>query len=213
MLRLALPFWRGMALATLLGALTIGSSVSLMATSAWLISKAALQPSVADLGVAIVGVRFFGIARGVFRYLERLVAHDTTFRLLAHLRVEFYKAMEPLAPARLIAQRSGDLLSRVIDDMESLQDLYLRAVAPPLVALLVGAALTLFLVAVRSAGRAGGAGVHAGGGYRRAAAGVVGQRALRAGARRGPRGVERGAGRQHSGHGGNAGLRAGAGAA
>src|SRR5689334_20324488 len=90
-LRLALPFWRGMLLATLLGTLTIVSSVSLMATSAWLISKAALQPSIADLGVAVVSVRFFGIARGIFRYLERLVSHETTFRLLAHLRVEFYK--------------------------------------------------------------------------------------------------------------------------
>ena len=144
-LRLALPFWRGMALATLLGVLTIGSSVSLMATSAWLISKAALQPSIADLGVAVVSVRFFGIARGVFRYLERLVSHETTFRLLAHLRVAFYKAIEPLAPARLVSMRSGDLLSRVIGDIESLQNLYLRAVAPPLVALVIALLLTLFL--------------------------------------------------------------------
>ncbi|MEO8612041.1 MAG: thiol reductant ABC exporter subunit CydC [Chloroflexota bacterium] len=144
-LRLALPFWRGMALATLLGVLTIVSSVSLMATSAWLISKAALEPSIADLGVAVVSVRFFGIARGVFRYLERLVSHETTFRLLAHLRVEFYKAIEPLAPARLVSLRSGDLLSRVINDIESLQDLYLRAIAPPITALLIAILLTLFL--------------------------------------------------------------------
>ncbi|MBZ0283850.1 MAG: thiol reductant ABC exporter subunit CydC [Anaerolineae bacterium] len=144
-LRLALPFWRGMTLATLLGALAIASSVSLMATSAWLISKAALQPSIAELSVAVVGVRFFGIARGVFRYLERLVSHETTFRLLAHLRVEFYKAIEPLAPARLISLRSGDLLSRVIDDIENLQNLYLRAVAPPLIAIVLAALLTLFL--------------------------------------------------------------------
>ncbi|MCB9451134.1 MAG: thiol reductant ABC exporter subunit CydC [Anaerolineaceae bacterium] len=144
-LRLALPFWRGMALATLLGVLTIASSVSLMATSAWLISKAALQPSIAELSVAVVGVRFFGIARGVFRYLERLVSHETTFRLLAHLRVEFYKAIEPLAPARLVSARSGDLLSRVIDDIESLQNLYLRAVAPPLTAVILALLLTLFL--------------------------------------------------------------------
>lgn len=144
-LRLTLPFWRGMVLAALLGALTIASSVSLMATSAWLISKAALQPSIAELSIAVVGVRFFGIARGVFRYAERLVAHETTFRLLAHLRVEFYKALEPLAPARLISLRSGDLLSRAIDDIESLQNLYLRAVAPPLVAVVIAIGLTLFL--------------------------------------------------------------------
>ncbi len=144
-LRLALPFWRGMALATLLGVLTIASSVSLMATSAWLISRAAQQPSIAELSVAVVGVRFFGIARGVFRYLERLVSHETTFRLLAHLRVAFYRAIEPLAPARLVSLRSGDLLSRVIDDIESLQNLYLRAVAPPLTALVVALLLTVFL--------------------------------------------------------------------
>lgn len=145
-LRLALPFWRGMALAALLGALTIASSVSLMATSAWLISKAALQPSIAELSVAVVGVRFFGIARGVFRYLERLVSHETTFRLLARLRVTFYQGIEPLAPARLVSARSGDLLSRVMDDIEHLQNLYLRAVAPPLVAVLSGMLLTAFLV-------------------------------------------------------------------
>ncbi|MCA9905211.1 MAG: thiol reductant ABC exporter subunit CydC [Anaerolineae bacterium] len=144
-LRLTLPFWRGMLLATLLGALTIASSVSLMSTSAWLISQAALQPSIAELSVAVVGVRFFGIARGVFRYAERLVAHETTFRLLAHLRVAFYTALEPLAPARLVSLRSGDLLSRAIDDIESLQNLYLRAVAPPLVALVIAIGLTLFL--------------------------------------------------------------------
>src|SRR5215470_15819528 len=127
---LVLPVWRGMALAALLGVLTIASSVGLMMTSAWLISKSALQPSIAELGVAVVSVRFFGIARGVFRYLERLVSHDTTFRLLARLRVRFYQAIEPLAPARLADFRSGDLLSRVVNDIESLQNVYLRAIAP-----------------------------------------------------------------------------------
>lgn len=145
LLRLSLPFWRGILLSTALGVLTITSSVSLMATSAWLISKAALQPSIAELGVAVVGVRFFGIARGVFRYLERLVSHETTFRLLAHLRVEFYRAIEPLAPARLFSLRTGDLFSRVVDDVESLQNLYLRVVAPPLVAVVIGLLFALFL--------------------------------------------------------------------
>jgi len=144
-LRLALPFWHSMALATLLGALTIIASVSLMANSAWLISKAALQPSIAELSIAVVGVRFFGIARGVFRYLERLVSHDTTFRLLARLRVAFYESLEPLAPARLASLRSGDLLSRAIDDIESLQNLYLRAIAPPLVAILAALFTTALL--------------------------------------------------------------------
>lgn len=144
-LNLIRPFWRAMLLATLLGVLTIASSMSLMATSAWLISKAALQPSIAELGVAVVGVRFFGIARGVFRYLERVVAHETTFRLLAHLRVEFYKAVEPVAPAGLTSVHSGDLLNRVISDIENLQNLYLRAVAPPVAAVLIALLLTVFL--------------------------------------------------------------------
>jgi thiol reductant ABC exporter CydC subunit len=145
LLSLLLPFWRGILLAVILGALTILSSISLMALSAWLISAASLHPSIADLGVAVVGVRFFGIARAVFRYLERLVSHETTFRLLAELRVNFYRRIEPLAPARLMSQRSGDLLSRAVTDIESLQFVLLRGAAPPLVALVSLLALTAFL--------------------------------------------------------------------
>ena len=145
LLRLAAPFaWR-MALAALLGFATIGSSIGLMSTSGYLIAKAALRPSIADLQLAIVGVRFFGIARGGFRYLERLVSHDVTFRLLARLRVWFYSALEPLAPARLMQYRSGDLLARIVADIETLENLYLRVLAPPVVALLV-ALLVAFLM-------------------------------------------------------------------
>ncbi len=79
-------------------------------------------------------VRFFGIARGVFRYAERLASHNVTFRLLARLRVWFYRALEPLAPARLMQYRSGDLLSRIVADVETLENFYVRVVAPPLVA-------------------------------------------------------------------------------
>jgi ATP-binding cassette subfamily C protein CydC len=126
-----------MALAALLGFATIGSGLGLMTTSAYIIAKAALRPSIADLQVAIVGVRFFGIARGLFRYLERYVSHHLTFRLLARLRVWFYEALEPLAPARLMQYRSGDLLARTVADVETLQDFYLRVIAPPVVAVLV----------------------------------------------------------------------------
>lgn len=146
LLLLALPFWRGMLLAVVLGALTIASSIGLMMTSAWLISKAGLQPSIADLSVAPPMVRFFGIARGVFRYVERLVSHEVTFRLLARVRVHFYSAIEPLAPARLSRYRSGDLLGRVVADVESLENLYIRVLSPPLVALLIGALVTLIVL-------------------------------------------------------------------
>lgn len=116
-----------------------------MATAAYIISAAALHPSIAELQVAIVGVRFFGISRGVFRYLERLVSHDVTFRLLARWRAWFYQALEPLAPARLLRYHTGDLLSRVIRDIGSLENFYVRTLNPPFVALLVSAAVLLFL--------------------------------------------------------------------
>ena len=137
--------WGWVALSVLLGALTIGANISLMGTSAWLISTAALHPSVAELGVAIVGVRFFGISRAVFRYTERLVSHNVTFRLLARLRVWFYKKLEPLAPARLMDYRAGDLLSRIVGDVETLENFYVRVVSPPLVALVIGAGTAIFL--------------------------------------------------------------------
>ncbi len=144
LLKLASPFKGWMALAVLLGALTIGSSIGLMAASAWIIATAALHPSVADLAVAIVGVRFFGIARGVFRYLERLVAHHVNFSLLARLRVWFYTALEPLAPARLMHYHSGDLLARIVGDVETLQNFFIRVIAPPLVALVIAVVMAIF---------------------------------------------------------------------
>ncbi len=136
--------WGLVALSVLLSTLTIGASVALIGTSSWLISTAALHPSVADLGVAVVGVRFFGISRGVFRYLERLVSHNVTFQLLARLRVWFYEKLEPLAPARLMEFRSGDLLARVIGDVETLENFYVRVISPSLTAILVGIAVALF---------------------------------------------------------------------
>ena len=134
------PLKGRVALSALLGAATVLSGVGLMSASAYLISAAALRPSIAELQVAIVAVRAFGIARGGLRYAERYVSHDTTFRLLARLRVWFYQALEPLAPARLQDQRSGDLLARILGDIETLEGFYVRAAAPPLAALLAGAA-------------------------------------------------------------------------
>lgn len=137
--------WHRVALSVLLSSITILASVALMGTSAWLISTAAIAVSVADLGVSTVGTRFFGITRAVFRYLERLVSHDVTFRLLAKLRVWFYEKLEPLAPARLMNFRSGDLLARVIGDVETLENFYVRVVSPPLTAIVVGTFTAIFL--------------------------------------------------------------------
>jgi len=136
--------WNWVALSIVLSTLTIGSSVALIGTSAWLISTAALHPSIADLGVSVVGVRIFGITRGIFRYLERLVSHNVTFRLLARLRVWFYEKLEPLAPARLMEYKSGDLLARVIGDVETLENFYVRVVSPSLTAVLVGFIVSIY---------------------------------------------------------------------
>ena len=153
LLLLALPVKNWMTLAALLGSLTVISGIGLLATSAYLISVAALHPSVAALGIAIVGVRFFGIARGAFRYLERLVSHTATFRLLANMRVWFYSALEPLMPALLLADkdgkrqelRSGDLLQRAVADIDILQNFYIRVIAPPVVAVIIGLTMWILL--------------------------------------------------------------------
>jgi len=145
LLHIAAPFRWWMALSALLGFLTIGSSIGLMSTSAWIIASAALHPHISTLNVAIVGVRFFGIARGVFRYLERYVSHETTFRLLARLRVWFFQGIEPLAPARLMEHRSGDLLSRVVADIDTLENFYLRVIGPPVIAVIVGLVMMVFM--------------------------------------------------------------------
>jgi thiol reductant ABC exporter CydC subunit len=128
-----------LALAVGLGALTIVFGVGLMATAGYLISRAAERPAILSLTVAIVAVRFFGLARPVTRYLERVVSHDLALRVLSRARRRVYERMEPLAPAQLVPYRQGDLLARVVADVDALQNLHLRGVAPPLVAVLASA--------------------------------------------------------------------------
>ena len=116
----------------LLGAVALSlasaaSSVGLLATSAWLISRAAQHPPVLYLMVAVVAVRALGLARGVFRYAERLVGHDVALRLQAGLRLQTYSAV---AGSTWIGRRSGDLLSRVTDDVAAVQDRVVRVVVP-----------------------------------------------------------------------------------
>lgn len=139
------PAWKRVLLSIMLGVLTIGSSIGLLGTSAWLISSAALQPPIGHLTVAIVGVRFFGISRGIARYFERLTTHDVTFRALTKLRTWFYAALEPLAPARIMNYRAGDLLKRMISDVDTLEEFYVRMIAPPLIGILVMGGTTLYL--------------------------------------------------------------------
>lgn len=145
LLQFARPYAGLIALSALCGFFTVLSQVGLLGTSAYIISAAALQPSIAVLQVPIVGVRFFGLSRGIFRYLERYLSHQATFHLLARLRLWFYQALEPLAPARLPAFSSADLFNRLQADIESLENFYVRGLAPPLVALLSSAAVAAYL--------------------------------------------------------------------
>ncbi|MFD8002364.1 thiol reductant ABC exporter subunit CydD [Streptomyces mirabilis] len=128
------------ALALLLGSLALGSAVGLMATSGWLISRASQQPPVMYLMLAVTATRAFGIGRAVFRYAERLVSHDAVLRMLADTRVAVYRRLERLAPAGLRTARRGDLLSRLVADVDALQDYWLRWLLPAGAALLVSAA-------------------------------------------------------------------------
>ncbi|MFJ3081739.1 thiol reductant ABC exporter subunit CydD [Streptomyces halstedii] len=127
-----------LSLALLLGSLAVGSSVGLMAVSGWLISRASEQPPVLYLMVAVTATRAFGLGRAVFRYAERLVSHDAVLRTLAELRVAVYRGLERVAPAGLRTARRGDLLTRLVSDVDALQDYWLRWLLPAGTALLVG---------------------------------------------------------------------------
>ncbi|WP_344262890.1 thiol reductant ABC exporter subunit CydC, partial [Streptomyces sodiiphilus] len=133
-----------LAAGTALGAAALASAVGLMATSGWLISRASEQPPVLYLMIAVTATRAFGIGRAVFRYAERLVSHDAVLRILAELRVTTYRRLERLAPAGLRHTRRGDLLSRVVTDVDALQDYFLRWLLPAAVAATVGTAAVLF---------------------------------------------------------------------
>jgi thiol reductant ABC exporter CydC subunit len=122
----------------LLGALAILAGTGLLATSGYVISRAALKPPILMLWVAIVGVRFFGVSRAVLRYLERLSSHDAVLRAIGAVRVGLFERLEPLVPGGLPGARTGDLLTRFVTDVDELQNLWLRGIAPMLVALLAG---------------------------------------------------------------------------
>lgn len=142
-----------LALAILLSAGAAIASVALMATSGSLISHAALMPPLLDLMIAITLVRALGIARGVLRYLERVVGHDAILRVSARLRARVVARLERIVPEGLDEFHRGELLTRMVDDVERVQSLYLRALVPPVVAA-GGALFAAGLIAVYSASAA-----------------------------------------------------------
>ncbi|HEX4527192.1 MAG TPA: thiol reductant ABC exporter subunit CydC [Gaiellaceae bacterium] len=133
---------RRLGAAVALGALALCCAIGLAASAGYLISRAAEHPPILSLTVAIVAVRFFGLARPIARYLDRLFSHDLALRALGRIRARFYAEIEPLAPGELDGFRRGDLVSRMVGDVDALQGLYLRGIGPPLVAVVgTGAAV------------------------------------------------------------------------
>jgi ATP-binding cassette, subfamily C, bacterial CydCD len=124
-------------LGAVIGAVALVSGVALTAVSAWLIAKAATQPPILTLTVAIVGVRAFGLARAGLRYLERLVTHDAAFRRAGDLRVRLWERMVALGPARTAGLARGEGLRRLVDDVDTIRDLTPRVLVPPIVAAVV----------------------------------------------------------------------------
>jgi len=132
-------------LSVFLTILTIGSAIALMGTSAYLITMAGFHPSIADLQVAIVGVRLFGISRSVFRYLERLVSHAVNFRILTDLRVRFFRRYEASFPITHWRVEQGDLINRVLDDIDTLENLFVRIISPAIAAFCIAILTSLVL--------------------------------------------------------------------
>lgn len=151
----ALPRTKGAVFGVLFGILAAGSTVALLATSAYLITRAAEQPPILYLSMAVVGVRAFALGRAFFRYLERLASHDAAFRQLETVRVDLLRRLIPLAPDGLGRTRRGSLLSSLVSDVDELQNLPLR-VLQPLVTSLGIAAIAVWVVALLSPAAATG---------------------------------------------------------
>ncbi|WP_323181878.1 thiol reductant ABC exporter subunit CydC [Micromonospora sp. NBC_00362] len=134
-LRLARPYLGRLIGAGLLAAATEFAGLALMATATWLLMSAAGQPPLDRLTVAIVAVRALAISRGVFRYTERLAGHDAVLRMITDVRARVFAT---LAARRGTAHRSGDVLSRLVSDVEAVQDLLLRVLVPASAAAVVG---------------------------------------------------------------------------
>jgi len=139
---------RQLSLAWLTGSLAAACSIGLLATSAWLITRSAQHPPVLYLMVAVTAVQAFGMGRAAFRYAERLTGHDAALRHLARLRTRAYARLAALAPAGIIEFRSGDLISRLVADIDSLTDRWLRVRLPYAAALTAGAGAVALSAAI-----------------------------------------------------------------
>jgi ABC-type transport system involved in cytochrome bd biosynthesis fused ATPase/permease subunit len=153
LLWLARPLRRRLILAVLASAIATGCGIALLGTSGFLLARASQHPNILAIAIAVVAVRGLSVGRGVFRYAERLASHDVAFRILVDIRVRAFQRLERLAPAGLRTLRPGDVLARLVSDVDATQDLFLRGVAPPAAAILAGAgAAVACLLILPSAG-------------------------------------------------------------
>lgn len=120
------------------------TAVGLFSASGYLISQAALAPPIYTLMVLVATVKLFGIISAISRYGERYFSHRGTFTMLSNLRVAFYEKLEPQFHHVFHRFRSGDLLSRIVGDVETLQNFFLRVFYPPIVLVLVFLCTILF---------------------------------------------------------------------
>ncbi len=135
---------RGRLLATVaLGAGATASGLALTACAAWLLSRASERPEILSLGVMVAMVRGFALAKAGLRYVERLASHDTILRLVGGLRARVFDRLAVLTPGGLPGLRHGDVLARLVGDLDAVQELWLRAVLPPVVAFTAGVGLVL----------------------------------------------------------------------
>ena len=134
-----------MGITVFLGVLTFLASAMLTFTSGYLITSASEMPlNILLLYVPIVGVRFFGIAKPVFHYLERLTSHNTVLKILAEMRVKLYNMLEPQALRIRSRYQTGDLIGTLADDIEHLQDAYIRTIFPTIVSLFLFLSTVVF---------------------------------------------------------------------
>jgi thiol reductant ABC exporter CydC subunit len=153
LLWLAQPLRQRLILAVLASAVATGCGIALLGTSGFLLARASQHPNILAIAIAVVAVRGLSVGRGVFRYAERLASHDVAFRILVDIRVRAFQRLERLAPAGLRTLRPGDVLARLVSDVDATQDLFLRGVAPPAAAVLAGAgAVAACLLILPSAG-------------------------------------------------------------
>jgi thiol reductant ABC exporter CydC subunit len=183
LLAMARPLRGRLLLAAAAGAAATGCGVALLAVSGFLLARASQHPAIIAISVAVVAVRALSVGRGVSRYLERLASHDVAFRVLAQVRVAIWRRLEVLAPAGLAVFRSGDLLARLVSDVDATQDLFIRGIGPLLAAALVGGgAVTACLFILAPAAAVLSAGLLAAGIAVPLAAAAVARKAARTGA-------------------------------